>query len=202
MKSLRSFLAVSTVSVFLIFSGAEARAAPVTYQFTGTCFSGSSPGDCGYFDLSDGDPVFGSITLDGDRLSATEFATFLPTDPDLDFSFTFGNFSVDKSNLDPFLDIRVMLSDSSGLGIVFQNATRACVDAVFPCYVVQTGTESLTIYTTFGTASRSTEFGSLDAYTFGDWTIASSVPEPSATILLTLAFAGMVSRRRRARRLD
>ena len=199
MTTLHSLGILTAVSVFLMCSAVEARADAVTYQFAGTCVSGSSPGDCGYFGLSDGDAVSGSITLDGTRLDPTGFTTFLPTDPDLDFAFTFGTFSVGKGNLDPNLDIRVMLSDASGAGIILQNAIFACVNALFPCAVLQTGTELLTIGTTFGTASRSTDFGSLPAYTLGNWTIAPAVPEPPATILVALALIGLTWTRRRAR---
>jgi hypothetical protein len=192
---IRVILIVGVVTATLIVSVGAAHASPVTYRYSGSCFSGSSPGNCSFFNLSDGDLVSGSITLDDARLSTTQFASFLPADPDLQFSFTFGSLAVGKNNLDPLDVLRVMLSDSSGLGIIFQNEVTACVNALFPCHVRQDGTEVLTVGTSFGFAQRyvgSTEVQT--AYTNGAWTKIASpspVPEPSTAVLLALGLAGL-----------
>ena len=86
-----------------------------------------------------------------------------------------------------------MLSDSSGLGIVFQNAVNACVNAVFPCHVRQDGTEALSIGTLFLFAEKYVGFEVQTAYTNGAWTIASPVPEPSTSAPLALGLAGLAS---------
>jgi hypothetical protein len=122
----------------------------------------------------------------------------IPGDPDLQFSFTFGNLSVGTSNLDPNSDLRVMLSDSAGSGIVLQNAIIACVNTLFPRYAVQDGTEVLRIYMSFGSADRYVGFTTQTAYVVdGAWT-AVPVPEPSITVLSAFALAGFMRDERRS----
>jgi len=171
MKKSRLLSMVCTLSLFLIFSASEVRAELVTYTYSGNCFSGSN-GDCAFFGLSEGDSISGFITLDRLSLSSNAFTAIPPTDPDLGFSFTFGNLSVGKIDLDPDNDIRVMFSDSTERELIFQNPTIACKYTVMPCYLLTNGSELLRIGTSFGSAQRGVSVSRTDvAYTNGAWEI-------------------------------
>jgi hypothetical protein len=185
----------------LVLPATTASASLVTYEFVGVCNSPPLVGDCALFDLSSGDPVTGSITFNDALVTSTDFTSILPTDPDLKFSFQFGNVSVDKSNLDPISVLRVMFGDPAGTSLIFQNAVIACINALFPCHVHQAGTEEIEIGTTLGSVTRNHLLGLSDtAYTLGSWTRVAEVPEPSAAILCGLGLAGLATRKRRSRR--
>lgn len=194
-----SVAVMAVLPLVLGFAGTDARAAPVTFHFAGTCFSGASPGNCAYFGLSDGDPVSGSLTVEEARLSTTQFASIAPTDPELAFSFTFGDLTVGKSDLDPTSVLRVMLVGLDGRSIWLQNSVRACLNALFPCHTVQPGSEVLSIGTFFGTADRYVSMTTTHtAAATGRWTVA-SVPEPIAANLIVPGLVALLWRVRRQR---
>jgi len=175
---------------------AKAQAELVTYQFNGTCRPGSD-GDCAFYGLSDGDPVPGSITLDNQSLSYSQFTDILPSDPDLDFYFTFGNLSFNKSNLAPDA-IRIKYRDPGGSELEFQNPWFACINAVVPCYGLQDGSHLLVLRTTFVTITSFLPDNLIkDAVADGSWSI---VPIPTALWLFGSGLLGLfgIARRKKA----
>lgn len=182
------------IVVLLLVCAANVRAEIVTYQFNGTCFSGA--GDCAFYGLSDGDPISGSITLDNQFLSYTEFTDILPTEPYLDFSFAFGNETFSKGDLAPDA-MRIKYGDPGGLELQFQNPAFACLNAISPCGIVQEGTVVLSFWTSFQSIRRLIPPGNSqeEAYGNGAWTI---VPIPAAFWLFgsALGLLGWATRKK------
>jgi hypothetical protein len=179
---------LGAVCALLFILAGKAQAALVTYQFNGTCFSGSD-GDCTFYGLSEGDSISGSITLDNQFLSYSQFTDILPTDPDFDFSFTFGNLSFSKTNLAPDA-IRVKYLDPGGLELELQNPAFACINAIFPCNVLQDGSELLSYWTTFVSITSYIPTNLQEyAYGNGSWNI---VPIPTALLLFGSGLFGLI----------
>lgn len=203
MNNFRFSSALCVFALSLVFCTDQVWAATVTYKYSGTCLSGSSPGNCNAFGLSNGDPVSGFITLDRTHLSSDEFAEFLPNDPSLNFSFKFGSFSVSKKNLDPDDTIRTMFLDTTEKELVFQNAITACINPyTTSCHVLQPGSGVLSISTSFGSVEQTISMTELQlAYTNGTWTL---VPVPPALILFSSCLLAMfgIPKRKTASSLD
>jgi hypothetical protein len=198
MKNIRYLAILIGMGLIQNFAAAEVRAGLGTYEYSGTCFPGPPvTGFCSDFGLADGAAVSGAFTFDTSLVSDTAFTDFLPTDPSFDFSFKFGNYSFNKSNLDSLGTINVMFLDSTKTELVFQNSINACLGALVNCYLIQSGAVSLTIGSSYGNITHYIDgVESVQAGTHGAWI---SVTEPPVNLLFAgglLTVMGMVRLKR------
>lgn len=184
---------ICATSCLLLISN-TVHAVNVAYDFSGTC--GGDCGPLGVLDTAVG-PVTGAMEL---NLLEPTVAQSWDKDTVLNYSFTFGNFTIDNTNSS--------LANVSGVGggnVPFTTAASYpfSIDDGF-LRATYTPEPSLDIALTIGRGGINLIQGSLEectgtcqALALGSWTRTSAVPIPAAVWLFGSGLLGLVGMARR-----